>query len=121
MTIAYWIVAGLLALMMLGAGGSKLARPKAALAASGMTWTEDFRPATIKLIGLAEVLGAIGLILPMLLGIAPVLSPIAAVALAILMIGAVAVHIRRKEPLIPALVLAVISIAAAVLGFLILP
>ncbi|MGC5225298.1 DoxX family protein [Micromonospora sp. DT81.3] len=64
------------------------------------------------------MLGAIGLILPPLLGIAPVLSPIAAIALAALMLGAIVVHIRRKESFLPPLILAVLSIVAAVLGFL---
>lgn len=118
MLIASWIVAGLLALVFLGAGGMKLARPKPALASSGMAWVEDFTPAQVKLIGAAEVLGAIGLILPKLLGIAPVLSPIAGIALAVVMIGAVVVHVRRKETFAPPLVLALLAIAAAVLGFL---
>lgn len=120
MNIAYWIVAGILALVFLGAGFSKLAQPKEKLAASGMGYVEDFSGAQVKLIGLVEVLGAIGLILPMLLGIAALLSPIAALALAIVMIGAVVVHVRRSEPFVPALVLGVVSAAAAVLGFLVL-
>jgi len=118
MIIAYWIVAGLLALVFLLVGLMKLARPKAALAESGMAYVEDFSGGRIKLIGAAEVLGAIGLILPQLLNIAPVVSPIAAIALAVLMLGAVGVHIRRKEAFVPPLILAVLSAAAAALGFL---
>lgn len=118
MLVAFWIITGLLALAYLGAGLMKLARPKEALASSGMGWTEDFTTGPVKLIGLAEVIGALGLVLPALLSVAPVLSPIAALALAALMIGAVVVHIRRKEPVVAPLVLAVLSIVAAVLGFL---
>lgn len=118
MIIAFWIVAGLLALLFLAAGLMKLTRPKEALASSGLAWTEDFTAGAVKLIGTAEVLGAIGLVLPPLVGIAPVLSPIAAIALTGLMAGAVAVHIRRKEQFVPPLVLALLAIAAAVLGFL---
>jgi hypothetical protein len=118
MTIAYWIIAGILAIAFLAAGLMKLARPKEALASSGMAYVEDFNAGQVKLIGAAEVVGAIGLILPMLLGIAPILSPIAAVALAVLMAGAVATHIRRKEQFIPPLVLAILSAIVAVLGFL---
>lgn len=118
MLIAFWIVAGLLAVAMLGAGLMKLARPKDTLASSGMAWVEDFASGPIKLIGLAEVLGAIGLILPPLLGIAPILSPIAAIALAALMLGAIVTHARRKEsPAVP-VVLCVLAAVAAVLGFL---
>ena len=119
MIIAYWIVAGIAALVFIAAGAMKLARPKEALAASGMAWTEDFTSPSVKLIGLAEVLGGIGLILPMLTGVAPILSPIAGAALAILMIGAAITHVRRNEPPIP-IALVVIAAAAAVLGFIVL-
>lgn len=118
MIIAYWIIAGLLALAFLAAGLMKLVRPKDALVASGMGYAEDFSAAQIKLIGLAEVIGAIGLILPMLVGVVPVLGPIAAIALAVLMTGAIVVHIRRKEGFIPPLVLDLLAVVAAVLGFL---
>ena len=119
MIVAYWIVAGIAALVFIAAGAMKLARPKEALAASGMAWTEDFTSPSVKPIGLAEVLGGIGLILPMLTGVAPILSPIAGAALAILMIGAAITHIRRNEPPIP-IALVVIVAAAAVLGFIVL-
>ena len=118
MNIAYWIVATLLAVAFLGAGLMKLARPKDALAASGMAYVEDLPAGQIKLIGTAEVLGAVGLILPKLLDIASVLGPVAALALAALMIGAVTVHLRRKEQFLPPLALAVLAVVAAVIGFL---
>jgi uncharacterized membrane protein YphA (DoxX/SURF4 family) len=118
MLIAFWIVAGLLALVFLAAGLMKVARPKEVLATSGLAWVEDFTTGPVKLIGAAEVLGALGLILPPLLNLAPVLSPIAAIALAVLMIAAVVVHLRRKEQFLPPLVLAILSVVAAILGFL---
>ncbi|PRI12054.1 DoxX family protein [Leucobacter massiliensis] len=117
MLIAFWIVGGLLALAFLAAGLMKIARPKEALAASGMAWAADFSSTSVKWIGIAEVLGALGIVLPPLTGIAPVLSPIAAIALAVLMVGAIVVHARRKEPFAPALVLAIVSIVVAILGF----
>ena len=117
MIVASWILAGLLALAFLLAGGMKIVRPKESLGAN-MAWTEDFSQAQIRLIGVAEVLGAIGLILPKVLGIAPVLSPVAAVCLAVVMVGAVATHVRRKEGFVPPLVLGVLAVATAVLGFL---
>lgn len=117
MTIAYWILAGLLALAFLLTGAMKIARPKESLGAT-MAWTEDFSQAQIRLIGLAEVLGAVGLILPRALGIVPVLSPIAAVGLVVVMAGAVITHVRRKETFVPPLVLGVLAVATAVLGFL---
>lgn len=120
MLIAFWIVSGLLALVFLASGSMKLARTREQLAEGGMAWATDYSTTQVKLIGTAQVLGAIGLILPVLLGIAPALSPIAALALAAIMIGAVVVHVRRKEAFIPPLVLAVLSLAAAALGFAIL-
>ena len=119
MTIALWILNGLLALAFIMAGSMKVARPRTALVASGMAWADDFADPTVKLIGGAELIGGIGLILPLLTGIAPILTPIAATALAIVMIGAIAVHVRRKENATPSIVLAVLSIVSAVLGFIV--
>lgn len=120
MLIALWIINGLLALAFVFAGATKALQAKEKLAANGMAWTEDFAPAPIKLIGIAEVLGGIGLILPLLLNLAPILTPVAAAALAVLMAAAVVVHIRRKDgALMPSLVLGTLSIVSAVLGFLV--
>ncbi len=119
MLIAYWIVAGLAALVFLAAGLMKLAKPRPALQASGMGWVEDFSDGSVKLIGLAEVLGAIGLVAPLATGIAPILSPVAGLALAALMVGATVTHIRRSEPPIP-VALVLIALAAAVLGFIVI-
>lgn len=116
--IAFWIVTGLLAAAFLMAGSQKIAKNKATIVASGMGWAEDYAPATIKLIGTSQVLAAIGLIVPPLVGIAPILSPIAAVCLAVLMLGAISVHVRRKESATPAIGLGVLAAASAVLGFL---
>ena len=95
MNIALWIVAGLLALAFLGAGTMKVSRSKEQLTASGMGWTEDFSTGMVKTIGSLELLGALGLILPAVTGILPVLVPIAALGLTATMIGAVVVHLRR--------------------------
>ena len=73
----------------------------------------------MKLIGLAQLLAAIGSIMPPLLNIALVLAPIAPTGLLIIMIGAVVVHIRRKESFVPALALGVLSLASAVIGFVV--
>ena len=97
MNIVLWIIAGLLAAAFAGAGLMKLAQPKEKLASSGMAWTEDFSSGTVKLIGALEVAAAIGLILPAALGIAPILVPLAALGLVLLMIGAAITHARRQE------------------------
>lgn len=97
MNVVLWIIAIVLAVVFLGAGLAKITRPKDALAASRMGFVEDFSPGTIKAIGVAEVLAAIGLILPGITGIAPILVPLAASGLVLLMIGAIITHVRRKE------------------------
>lgn len=98
MNIVLWILAALLAALFLAAGAMKLTQSKEKLGANpNMAWTEQFSPGIIKLIGASEVLAAIGLILPALLDIAPVLVPLAAVGLVLLMIGAALTHARRKE------------------------
>lgn len=117
MLAALWIINGLLALLFLAAGALKTVRPKEALASAGMPWVEDFGPRMVNLIGLAEVLAAIGLVLPLLLGIAPVLTPLAALGLVIVMIGAAVVHLRRSENASVPVVLAALAAASAVIGF----
>jgi uncharacterized membrane protein YphA (DoxX/SURF4 family) len=112
--VVLWIAAGLLAAAFLAAGLMKLTQPRKKLADSGMAWVEDFGDGTVKAIGALEVLGAIGLILPAALGILPVLVPMAATGLALIMVGAAITHARRREP--PAIVvnLALLALAAFV-------
>jgi uncharacterized membrane protein YphA (DoxX/SURF4 family) len=95
--VILWIIAGLLAAAFLAAGLMKLSRPKEKLADSGMPWTDDFSPALVKLIGASEILAAVGLILPAVLDIAPILVPLAATGLVVIMVGAIVTHARRKE------------------------
>ena len=98
MNTARWIVSGLLAAGFLFAGSNKLFIPPAKLAeAPGGGWALDFDAWFIKALGFLEVLGAIGLILPALLDIAPILTPLAAVGLSVIMIGAATVELRRSE------------------------
>jgi len=99
MNLALWIVAGLLAVAYLLGGGGKVIVPKDKIAAFGPSarWVEDFSAGGVKTIGALEVLAAVGLILPAALDIAPVLVPLAAVGLVMLMIGAAITRIRRHE------------------------
>ncbi|MGW0808690.1 DoxX family protein [Nonomuraea sp. NPDC002799] len=97
MNVVLWIIAGLLALAFLSAGLMKATQPREKLAASGLAWTEDFSAGAVKGIGTLQILAALGLILPAVTGIAPVLVPLAALGLVLVMIGAVVVHVRRKE------------------------
>lgn len=115
MNIALWILQGLLGVVFLGAGLMKVLQSKAKILANPqMGWANNFSASQIKLIGAAEVLGGVGLVVPWATGICPILTPIAAVCLALLMGGAASVHIKRKEPAVPPLVLAVLAILIAV-------
>jgi uncharacterized membrane protein YphA (DoxX/SURF4 family) len=117
MEIVVWVLQVLLAVAFLGAGVMKLVRPRPALVSSGMGWADSYSDAGVKGIGALEVIGAIGLVLPAATGIAPILTPIAAVGLALVMAAAVVVHLRRKEAIIPPLVLGVLALVVAVLRF----
>jgi uncharacterized membrane protein YphA (DoxX/SURF4 family) len=114
MNVVLWIIAGLLAAAYLAAGFMKATQPKEKLAASGMAWTEDFSATTIKTIGVLEILAAIGLILPALTGIIPVLVPVAALGLVIVMAGAAITHVRRKETQAVVMTLVLLALAAVV-------
>ena len=114
MNIVLWIIAGVLAAAFAAAGAMKLTQPKEKLAASGMAWTEDFHPGMVKVIGALEVLAAIGLILPAALGIAPVLVPLAALGLVLVMIGAIVTHARRKETQVIGVNVVLLLLAAVV-------
>ena len=99
MNLALWIIAGFLAVAYLISGGGKLIIPKEKIAAIGRRarWVEDFSAGGVKAIGALEVLAAVGLILPAVLDVAPVLVPLAALGLVMLMVGAVITRFRRRE------------------------
>ena len=106
-----WIVQGLLAALFLFAGGMKLVMPIEAMAGP-VALPGPF----LRFIGVAEVLGAVGLILPGLLRIQRQLTPIAAAGLVIIMIGATVVT-ALPGPLAPALVPLVVGLLAALVVY----
>ena len=119
MNIALWIIAGILAMAFAGTGFMKLTSSKEDLLPK-MPWVADFSATQVRGIGVIELLGAIGLILPPLLDIAPILTPIAATGLALTMAGAVVVHLRRGDGIaaaVPAIVLGGLSAFLAVMRF----
>ena len=97
MDTVLWIVQILLAGLFLITGLTKLTQPRLKMAVGPMRWAADTTDRQFRAIGLLEVLGALGLILPSALGIAPGLLPLAAIGLALTMVGAIATHVRYKE------------------------
>ena len=91
MTYVLWIIQVLLALLFLFAGGMKLVIPPDVLASMGSPNQIPLPGWFVRFVGVCEVLGALGLLLPGLLRIKPWLTPLAAAGLAVLMIGATAV------------------------------
>ncbi|MER5321715.1 DoxX family protein [Streptosporangium roseum] len=110
MNVFLWVLQAVLAVVFGLAGIMHSTRPKEKLRPM-LPWVEDFTPAQIRLIGMVELLGALGLFLPAVTGIAPILTPLAATGLAVTMLGAAVTHTRRKEP--PAVAVNVVLLALA--------
>ncbi|MFC8526835.1 DoxX family protein [Nocardia sp. NPDC057227] len=114
MNLILWITAALLAAVALAGGATKTFVPIPTLAAApGGTWTGHTHPAAVRTLGALELLAAIGLILPAVLDIAPVLVPITALCWVLLMLGAMATHYRYRE--YPAIALNTLYLALAAL------
>ncbi len=97
MNIALWIVQILLALVFLGAGVIKATQPLPSLREKVGDWVDDVPLPLIRFVGVAEIAGAIGLVLPPAVDVLPDLAIAAAIGLAITMVGAVVIHARRRE------------------------
>ena len=96
MHFAYWIVAGLLALLYGYSGGVKVIQSREQLQPM-MAWVDTTPMPAVRAIGTIELLGALGLILPPWTGIAPWLAFAAAIGFVLLQIGATRVHLRRGD------------------------
>ncbi|MFF7259119.1 DoxX family protein [Streptomyces sp. NPDC008159] len=98
MNLALWIATGLLAAVALAGGISKAFIPKETLAAhEGARWTRDSGVAFVKGLGVLELLAAVGLIMPALVDVAPVMVPVTAVCWVVLMVGAMITHGRLGQ------------------------
>jgi uncharacterized membrane protein YphA (DoxX/SURF4 family) len=91
-----WVAQILVGAAFLMAGLAKATQPRQKLAEQ-MGWVNDFSDGQVNLIGILEVLGGLGVILPALTGILPILTPIAALGLVIVQLGAAYTHFRRNE------------------------
>ena len=96
LNIALWVAQVLLAAMFLMAGIMKATQPIEELSQS-MTWGNDFSAGMVRFIGISELLGGIGLLLPALLRIKPIFTPLAALGLFIIMVLAFIYHISNAE------------------------
>ena len=115
MNLTLWIIAGLLAAIFLAGGVGKLILRKERIAATPLGgWVEDFSADSIKAIGVLEILAAVGLVLPAAVDISPVLVPLAAVGLVVVMVGAMITHLRRSEATPIAVNLAYLTLAGFV-------
>ena len=111
MNVLLWIAAALLAVIMVGGGAVKLAVPIGQYRARSH-WAESVDPRQIHLLGSLEVLGAVGLTLPAITGVAPGLVAVAAACIALLMVGALGVEIRERAP-VAKLVLPLVTLGLA--------
>lgn len=112
-----WALQILLALAFGSAGVMKLVTPHPQLIANGMAWAEDFSATQVRMIGAAELAGAIGLVAPAATGIMPILTPVAAAGLTLVMGGAVMTHLQRGESPGPAALLGVLAAVVAWLTY----
>ncbi|RKE11438.1 DoxX-like protein [Catellatospora citrea] len=112
MELAYWIVAALLAVFYLYAGGKKVAQSQEQLQPM-MGWVDRVPMPLVRTIGALEILGAVGLILPPLTGIASWLAVAAAIGLALIQVGGIALHLSRGEARLIGLNIALLVAAAA--------
>jgi hypothetical protein len=116
MNLALWIVAGLLAAVLL-VSTSKMFVPREKIAAVGHAgeWVMDFSPGALRAIGTLELLAAAGLILPAALDIAPILVPVTATCVALLFAGAATMRLRRgeKATIVPDLIYLVLAVFVA--------
>ncbi|MFI5671113.1 DoxX family protein [Streptomyces sp. NPDC051704] len=113
MNIAYWIVAGPLALFYFYAGALKVIRSPDRLRPM-MAWVDHVPLPALRALGTVEVLGATGLILPPLTGIAPSLAPAAAIGFVLLQAGAITVHLTGGDRRIALNAGLIVTAAAAV-------
>jgi hypothetical protein len=115
MNATMWVLQGLLAFTFLTAGALKVLRPKEEIAAiPHMRWAARLSALQVKLLGVAEIVGSLGLVEPWATGILPVLTPIAAACFALLMVGASILRARREEsPMLQA----ALAVTAAIVAY----
>ncbi len=113
MEILIWVLQILMALLFLFVGISKMFLPKPHLLEKGMKGLKNLDPTFIKVAGVLEMLGALGLVFPQWLGIFPVLTGVSALCLALTMLPAGFLHYQLKESLVANVVVFVACLGIA--------
>jgi len=111
--ITLWVLQVLLGALFLTTGLMKLAAPIAQLATS-LPWVTDVPVALVRFIGLAELAGSLGLLLPSLTRIRPNLTPLAALGLVAVMVLAIPFHLTRGEAMMLPLDLILAALASVI-------
>jgi hypothetical protein len=114
MNTALWVLQGLLAAFFVAAGAFHALMPLPRLQASA-PWTEDVGGPVTRVIGLLELLAAAGLVLPGITHVATVLTPLAAIGVVLIFVGAIALHVRRGEVRVIGMHIVVIALALVVI------
>ena len=118
MNITLWILQFSLAILFVAFGYTKLVKSKDELrGVNTLHYVDDFSEKDLKLIGILEILGGLGLVLPQLTGIFPWLVTLASIGLVITMIVAMIVHLRRGDGLKALLINIVLLLIAAFITF----
>lgn len=114
MTTFLWVLQGILAVVFAGSGVAKATMSRERLVATGQTGVAVFPMPVVRATALAEIAAALGLILPWATGVARVLTPVAALGLCVVMVGAMVSHARLREPRNVALNLVLFTMALTV-------
>lgn len=97
LNVGLWTSQVFLAIVFVYSGAMKSTKTEKELVEMGQTGVESLSDSLIHFIGMAEILGAVGIIVPWLTGIMPILTPLAAIGFGAIMILAATVHFRRNE------------------------
>nr|WP_222132460.1 DoxX family protein [Pseudonocardia sp. C8] len=109
-----WIASGILAVIFIGSGLAKSTMSRDRLLATGQSGIAPFPMPVVRLTALCEIAAGIGLFAPWLTGVAPALTPAAAVGLCVVMAGAAISHASLGEPKQVAVNLGLLGVAAFV-------
>jgi uncharacterized membrane protein YphA (DoxX/SURF4 family) len=113
MNVVLWVLQALLAIAFVWSGVPKVTKERGQMLEKA-PYVEDLSDAQVTAIGILEVAAGLGMILPAATGIVPVLTPIAALGLVVVMVGAALLHVRRREPQGVALTIVLGAMAAIV-------